>query len=50
VNNTVEDRKGDFVTDADSIFGRLRNHLCELLKVHGISDFRMTRAAEPSVN
>jgi len=37
--NTVKDRKGDFVSDADSILAG-GGTTSELLKVHGIGDFR----------
>ena len=37
VTNTIKYRKGDF-THVD--FDRWRNYLCELLKLHGISDCR----------
>jgi len=49
--NTVKDEKGDLVTDSRSILARRRNHLSQLLNVHGVNDARQTKiqTAQPLV-
>jgi hypothetical protein len=41
-SNIVNDEKGDLITDAHSILARWRNHLSQLLNVHGVNDSRQT--------
>jgi hypothetical protein len=40
--NTVKNEKGDLVTDYHSISARWWNHFSQLLRIHGIYDFRHT--------
>jgi hypothetical protein len=40
--NIIKDEKGDLVADSHSILERWRNHLSELLNVHGVNDVRQT--------
>jgi len=40
--NIVQDEKGDMVTDYHSIMVRWRNHISQLLNVHGVNDLRQT--------
>jgi hypothetical protein len=40
--NIVKDEKGDLVTDYHSILARWRNHISQLLNVHGVNDVRQT--------
>jgi len=40
--NIVEDEQGDLVTDSHSILASWRNHLFQLLNVHGVNDVRQT--------
>ena len=40
--NTVQEQKGDLVTDSHSMLARWRNHFSKLFNVHGISDVRQT--------
>jgi hypothetical protein len=52
--NTVEDEKGDMVTDSHNSLARWRNHFSQLLNVHGINDVMQTElqqslVPEPSV-
>ena len=49
--NTVQDEKGDLVTDSHSIFARQRNHFYQLFNAHGVSDVRQREihTAEPLV-
>jgi len=49
--NIVTDEKGDLVTDCHSILARWRNHVSQLLTVHGVNDVGQTEvhAAEPLV-
>jgi hypothetical protein len=49
--NVVKDEKGDLVADSHSILVRWRNHLFQLLNVHGVNDVRQTeiQTAEPLV-
>ena len=41
--NIVKDEKGGFVTDSHCILARWRNHLSQLLTVHGVNDVRADR-------
>jgi hypothetical protein len=45
------DEKGDLVANSHSILARWRNHLFQLLNVHGVNDVRRTEVhtAEPLV-
>jgi len=38
--NIVKNEKGDLVTDCHSIVVRWRNHVSQLLNVHGVNDVR----------
>ena len=40
--NIVMFEKGNLVADSHTIFPRLRNHLSQLLNVHGVNDVRQT--------
>jgi hypothetical protein len=40
---SLKDEKGDLVTGSHSILARWRNHLCQLLNVHGVNDIRQTK-------
>jgi hypothetical protein len=40
--NIIKDEKGDLVTGSHSILARWRNHLSELLNVHGVNNIRQT--------
>jgi len=40
--NIVKDEKCDLVTDSYSILGRWRNHLSQVLNVHGVNDVGQT--------
>jgi len=40
--NIVKDEKGDLVADSHSILARWRNHLSQLLNIHGVNDVRKT--------
>jgi hypothetical protein len=50
--NTVQDEKGDLVTDSYSILARERNLLYKLFNVHGVSEVRQKEihTAEPLVS
>ena len=39
----VQDEKGDVVAHSHSILARWRNHLSQLLNVHGVNDVRQTK-------
>ena len=39
----LKDEKGVLVTDSHSILARWRNHLSQLLNVHGVNDIRQTK-------
>jgi hypothetical protein len=43
--------KGDLVADSDSILSRWKDHLCQLLDIHGVTYVRQTEihTAEPVV-
>jgi hypothetical protein len=41
-NNVVKDEKCDLVADSNSMLARWRNHLFQLLNVHGVNDVRQT--------
>ena len=47
----VKNEKGDLVADYHSILARWRNHLSQLLNIHGVKDGGQTeiQAAEPLV-
>jgi hypothetical protein len=47
--NIVKDKKGDLVADCHRIMAIMRNHFCQLLDVHEVSDVRQTEilTAEP---
>jgi len=49
--NIVKDEKGDLVTDSHSILARWKNHVSQLLNIHGVNDVRQTdlHTAEPVV-
>jgi len=49
--NIEKDKKGDLVTDSNSILARWSNHFSQLFSVHGVSDIRQTEihTAEPLV-
>jgi hypothetical protein len=49
--NVVKDEKGDLVADSHSILARWKNHLFQLLNVHGVNDVRRTeiQTADPLV-
>ena len=38
----VKNEKGDLVADCHSSLARWRNHLSQLLNVHGVNDIRQT--------
>ena len=40
--NIVKCEKGDLVLDSHSILARWRNHLSQLLNMHGVNDVRKT--------
>jgi len=40
--NIVQDEKGDMVTDYHIIMVRWRNHISQLMNVHGVNDLRQT--------
>jgi len=40
--NTVKDEKGHLVAESHSILARWRNHLSQLLNVHGVNVLRQT--------
>jgi len=40
--NTVQENKGDLVTDSQSMLARWRNHFSQLFNVNGISEVRKT--------
>jgi hypothetical protein len=42
IPNIVQNEQGDLVTDSHSILARWRNHLFQLLNVHGVNDDRQT--------
>jgi len=50
-NNIGKNEDGDLVADCHSGFARRRNHLFQLLNVHGVNDVRQTEihTAEPLV-
>jgi len=47
----VKDERGDLVADCNSILAGWRNHFCQLLNVHGVSDIgqKEIHTAEPLV-
>ena len=47
----AKNEKGDLVADSHSILARCRNHLSQLLNIHGVNDDGQTeiQAAEPLV-
>jgi hypothetical protein len=49
--NVVKDEKGDQVADSHSILARWRNHVSQLLNIHGVNDVRQAKVhmAEPLV-
>jgi hypothetical protein len=49
--NVVKDEKSDVVADFHSILARWRNHVFQLLNLHGVNDVRQTEihTAEPLV-
>jgi len=42
-NNTVQDEKGDLVTDSHSILAKWRIHFSQLFNVHGVNDVRQIK-------
>jgi len=50
-NNIVKYEKGALVTASHSILARCRNHISQMLKVHGVNEVQQTekQAAEPLV-
>jgi hypothetical protein len=49
--NTVQNEKGDLVTNPHSIVARWRNHFSQLVNIHGVNDVRQKaiHTAEPLV-
>jgi hypothetical protein len=49
--NGVEDEKGDFVTDSNSILAKWRNHFSQLFNIYSVSEVRQTEmhTTEPIV-
>ena len=49
--NTVQNEKGDLVTNPHSTVARWRNHFSQLMNIHGVNDIRQTAicTAEPLV-
>ena len=40
--NTVQNEKGDLVTNPHSTVARWRNHFSQLMNIHGVKDIRQT--------